>query len=249
MEEKKQNIYSEILQAKKANKKLLAILLDPDKVDLQNIKSLISKIKESPSTHIFIGGSLVLENSMDQIISELKKEIQLPIILFPGNPSQISIQADGILFLSLISGRNPDFLIEHQVRAAPVLKKSTLEIISTGYILIESGNPTAVASVSKTIPLPRHNSQIAVDTAIAGEFLGNKLIYLEAGSGAKLPVPLETISLVSKNLEIPLIVGGGIKSIQEIQDAYIAGADLVVIGTAFENDINFFTNPNLISND
>lgn len=249
MEQKKQNIYSEILQAKKANKKLLAILLDPDKVDLQNIKSLISKIKESSSTHIFIGGSLVLENSMDQIISELKKEIQLPIVLFPGNPSQISIQADGILFLSLISGRNPDFLIEHQVRAAPVLKKSNLEIISTGYILIESGNPTAVASVSKTIPLPRHNSQIAVDTAIAGEFLGNKLIYLEAGSGAKLPVPLETISLVSKNLEIPLIVGGGIKSIQEIQDAYIAGADLVVIGTAFENDINFFTNPNLISND
>lgn len=240
-----QNIYHQILQSKKACKKLLAILLDPDKVDLQNIENLIQKINESPATHIFIGGSLVLNSTIDEIILNLKKELTLPIVLFPGNPSQISNYADGILFLSLISGRNPDFLIEHQVKAAPILKKSNLEIISTGYILIESGNPTAVASVSKTIPLPRHNSEIAVNTALAGQFLGNKLIYLEAGSGAKLPVPLETISLVSKNLEIPLIVGGGIKSIQEIQDAYIAGADLVVIGTAFENDINFFTNPNL----
>lgn len=244
-----QNIYNKILRSKSRKEKLLAILLDPDKVDLQNIKSLISKINDSPATHIFIGGSLVLNNTIDEIILNLKKEIKLPIVLFPGNPSQISIHADGILFLSLISGRNSDFLIEHQVKAAPILKKSNLEIISTGYILIESGNPTAVASVSKTNPLPRHNAEIAVDTAIAGEFLGNKLIYLEAGSGAKLAVPLETISLVSKNLEIPLIVGGGIKSNQEIQDAYVAGADLVVIGTAFENDINFFTNPNLPQND
>lgn len=245
MAQKNQNIYSEVLKAKKANTKLLAILLDPDKVDLKNIENLIQKISESPATHIFIGGSLVLNNTIDEIILRLKNELTLSVVLFPGNPSQISTYADGILFLSLISGRNPDFLIEHQVKAAPILKKSNLEIISTGYILIESGNPTAVASVSKTIPLPRHNAEIAVDTALAGEFLGHKLIYLEAGSGAKLPVPLETISLVSKNLEIPLIVGGGIKSIQEIQDAYVAGADLVVIGTAFENDINFFTNPNL----
>jgi len=240
-----QNIYHEILQAKKANKKLLAILLDPDNVDLQNIKSLISKIKQAPATHIFIGGSLVLNNSIDQIISELKKEIQLPILLFPGNPSQISNEAHGILFLSLLSGRNPDFLIEHQVKAAPILKKTNLEIISTGYILIESGNKTAVASVSKTIPLPRHNAEIAVDTSLAGEFLGNKLIYLEAGSGAKLPVPLETISLVAKNISIPLIVGGGITNFDGINEAFLAGADLVVIGTAFENNPNFFTNFNL----
>lgn len=240
-----QNIYHEILQAKKANKKLLAILLDPDKVDLQNIKSLISKIKRAPATHIFIGGSLVLNNLIDQIISELKKEIQLPILLFPGNPSQISNEAHGILFLSLLSGRNPDFLIEHQVKAAPILKKTNLEIISTGYILIESGNKTAVASVSKTIPLPRHNAEIAVDTALAGEFLGNKLIYLEAGSGAKLPVPLETISLVAKNISIPLIVGGGVTNFDGINEAFLAGADLVVIGTAFENNPNFFTNFNL----
>lgn len=237
-----QNIYNEILQSKIQGKKLLAILLDPDKVALDSLENIIPKINQSPATHIFIGGSLVLTNTIDVIIRELKQKTKLPIVLFPGNPSQISIEAHGILFLTLLSGRNPDFLIEHQVKAAPILKKSNLEIISTGYILIESGNQTAVASVSKTIPLPRHNTEIAVATSLAGEFLGNKLIYLEAGSGAGLPVPLDTISLVSKNIKIPLIVGGGIKNIQGIKDAYTAGADLVVIGTAFENDPDFFTN-------
>jgi len=237
-----QNIYNEILQSKIQGKKLLAILLDPDKVALDSLENIIPKINQSPATHIFIGGSLVLTNTIDAIIRELKEKTKLPIVLFPGNPSQISIEAHGILFLTLLSGRNPDFLIEHQVKAAPILKKSNLEIISTGYILIESGNQTAVASVSKTIPLPRHNTEIAVATSLAGEFLGNKLIYLEAGSGAELPVPLDTISLVSKNIKIPLIVGGGIKNMQGIKDAYTAGADLVVIGTAFENDPDFFTN-------
>lgn len=236
-----QNIYNEILQSKIQGKKLLAILLDPDKVALDSLENIIPKINQSPATHIFIGGSLVLTNTIDVIIRELKEKTKLPIVLFPGNPSQISIEAHGILFLTLLSGRNPDFLIEHQVKAAPILKKSNLEIISTGYILIESGNQTAVASVSKTIPLPRHNTEIAVATSLAGEFLGNKLIYLEAGSGAELPVPLDTISLVSKNIKIPLIVGGGIKNMQGIKDAYTAGADLVVIGTAFENDPDFFT--------
>ncbi len=244
-----QNIYHEILQSKKDKKKLLAILLDPDKISEESLQSIIPKINQSPATHIFIGGSLVLKNNIDEIIRELKQKTVLPILLFPGNPSQISIEAHGILFLTLLSGRNPDFLIEHQVKAAPILKKTNLEIISTGYILIEGGSQTAVASVSKTIPLPRHNSDIAVATALAGEFLGNKLVYLEAGSGAKLSVPLETISLVSKNIGIPLIVGGGIKDSQGIEDAYAAGADLVVIGTAFENDSNFFINSNLMLND
>ncbi|PZQ85854.1 MAG: geranylgeranylglyceryl/heptaprenylglyceryl phosphate synthase [Flavobacterium johnsoniae] len=244
-----QNIYNEILQSKKEKKKLLAILLDPDKISKDSLQSIIPKINQSPATHIFIGGSLVLTNTIDGIIRELKQKTTLPVLLFPGNPSQISIEAHGILFLTLLSGRNPDFLIEHQVKAAPILKKTNLEIISTGYILIDGGNQTAVASVSKTIPLPRHNSDIAVATALAGEFLGNKLVYLEAGSGAKLSVPLETISLVTKNIEIPLIVGGGIKDIQGIEDAYAAGADLVVIGTAFENDSNFFINSNLMLHD
>lgn len=244
-----QNIYNEILQSKKEKKKLLAILLDPDKISKDSLQNIIPKINQSPATHIFIGGSLVLTNTIDGIIRELKQKTTLPVLLFPGNPSQISIEAHGILFLTLLSGRNPDFLIEHQVKAAPILKKTNLEIISTSYILIDGGNQTAVTSVSKTIPLPRHNSDIAVATALAGEFLGNKLVYLEAGSGAKLSVPLETISLVSKNIEIPLIVGGGIKDIQGIEDAYAAGADLVVIGTAFENDSNFFINSNLMLHD
>ena len=144
------------------------------------------------------------------------------------------------MFLSLISGRNPDYLIDHQVNAAPILKKTNLEIISTGYILIESGNETAVERVSKTKPLDRNNIDYIIQTAQAGEMLGNKLIYLEAGSGAKQAVPLEMIKKVAQNIEIPLVVGGGIVDLQGIKDSYNAGADLVVIGTAFENDMNFF---------
>lgn len=234
------NIYNHILKSKVENEKLLAILLDPDKIDLDNVKTLIEKINQSPATHIFIGGSLVNNNILNELISKIKEDCNLPIVLFPGNPSQISDKADGILFLSLISGRNPDFLIEHQVKAAPVLKKTQLEIISTGYILIESGTETAVERVSKTTPLDRNNIDYIVQTAQAGEMLGNKLIYLEAGSGAKKAVPLEMIKKVSQNIEIPVLVGGGIIDLQGIQRAYDSGADLVVIGTAFENDIDFF---------
>lgn len=234
------NIYKHILKSKVENYKLLAILLDPDKIDLNNAKKLIEKINQSPATHIFIGGSLVETNILDELILEIKQNCDLPIVLFPGNPSQISDKADAILFLSLISGRNPDYLIEHQVKAAPILRKTNLEIISTGYMLIESGTETAVERISKTPPLDRNNLDLALATAQAGEMLGNKLIYLEAGSGAKQAVPLEMIRLVAENIKIPLIVGGGIVDLQGIQKAYDSGADLVVIGTAFENDINFF---------
>jgi phosphoglycerol geranylgeranyltransferase len=234
------NIYNAILQAKTENRKLLAILLDPDKIIWENLEYLIQKINQSPATHIFIGGSHVQNNILDELIIRLKQKISLPVVLFPGNPSQISANADAILFLSLISGRNPDYLIEHQVSAVPILKKTQLEIISTGYILIESGNETAVAKVSNTKPLDRNNCDYAMHTAQAGEMLGHKLIYLEAGSGAKQAVPFEMIKKVSNNIEIPLIVGGGIIDLQGIQKAYEAGADLVVIGTAFENDPNFF---------
>ena len=234
------NIYKDILKAKSENTKLLAILLDPDKVVLENLSILISEINHSPASHIFIGGSQVENDILDELIVKIKQNCNLPIVLFPGNPSQISDKADAILFLSLLSGRNPDFLIEHQVKAAPVLRKTQLEIISTGYILIESGTETAVERVSKTKPLDRNNLDLVLATAQAGEMLGNKLIYLEAGSGAKQAVPLEMITLVAQNIEIPLLVGGGIVDLQGIQNAYHAGADLVVIGTAFENDINFF---------
>lgn len=234
------NIYSQILKSKVENKKLLAILLDPDKIDLNNLEILTEKINQSPATHIFIGGSLVETTILDELILIIEQNCDLPIVLFPGNPSQISNQADAILFLSLISGRNPDFLIEHQVKAVPILKKTNLEIISTGYILIESGAVTAVERVSKTTPLDRNNIELVLATAQAGEMLGNKLIYLEAGSGAKQAVPLEIIKKVSQNIEIPLIVGGGIIDLQGIQKAFDSGADLVVIGTAFEKDVDFF---------
>jgi phosphoglycerol geranylgeranyltransferase len=233
-------IYNEILTAKANNKKLLAILIDPEKIDLAQLDALIEKINQSPATHLFVGGSLVENNILDDLILVLKQKTPLPLVLFPGNPSQISAHADAILFLTLISGRNPNYLIDYQIMSVPIIEKTTLEIISTGYILIESGNITAVEKVSKTKPMLLNNPNLIVQTAQAGEWIGNKLIYLEAGSGAKNKIPTEIIDLVSKKIQIPLIVGGGIKSLEDISIAYAAGADLVVIGTAFENDPDFF---------
>jgi putative glycerol-1-phosphate prenyltransferase len=240
MQQKILNIHQQILEAKKEGQKLLAILLDPDKIVWEKLDHLLLKINQSPATHIFVGGSIVKAAIIEDLIEALKLKTNLPVVIFPGDPSQISAQADAILFLSLLSGRNPDYLIEYQVQAAPILKKTNLEVISTGYILIESGNETAVARVSKTKPLNRENFDLVLATAQAGEMLGNKLIYLEAGSGAKNAVPLKMIQLISQNIEIPIIVGGGIVDLHGIQNAYKAGADLVVIGTAFENDSHFF---------
>lgn len=240
MQEQILTIKQQILEAKSNGQKLLAVLLDPDKIVLENINHLIEKINQSPATHIFVGGSVVQNTILEELITALKQKTNLPVILFPGDPSQISPKADGILFLSLLSGRNPDYLIEYQVQAAPILKKTNLEVISTGYILIESGNETAVARVSKTKPLSRENLDLVLATAQAGEMLGNQLIYLEAGSGAKQSVPTEMIELVAQNIQIPVIVGGGIVDLHGIQKAYKAGADLVVIGTAFENNSRFF---------
>ncbi|WP_339890185.1 geranylgeranylglyceryl/heptaprenylglyceryl phosphate synthase [uncultured Flavobacterium sp.] len=234
------NIYQEILDSKKKNKKLLAILIDPDKVQFEKLDKLIEKINQSFATHIFVGGSLVETNQIDVIIQKIKQNCKLPILLFPGSPSQISKNADGILFLNLISGRNPDYLIEHQVNAIPILEKTALEVISTGYVLIESGKETAVERVSQTKPIDRNKIDYVCQTVKAGEYMGNKLIYLEAGSGAEKAVPLEMIEAVSKKIAIPLIVGGGIRSKVEIENAFKAGADLVVIGTAFEDNPNFF---------
>ncbi|KFF06897.1 geranylgeranylglyceryl/heptaprenylglyceryl phosphate synthase [Flavobacterium reichenbachii] len=234
------HIYQQIIEAKQEKRKLLAILLDPDKIVWENLEHLLLKINESPATHIFVGGSIVQATILEELIAALKQKTNLPVMIFPGDPSQISPQADAILFLSLLSGRNPDYLIEYQVQAAPILKKTNLEIISTGYILIESGNETAVARVSKTQPLDREDLDLVLATAQAGEMLGNKLVYLEAGSGAKQAVPLDMIELIAQNVQIPIIVGGGIVDLHGIQDAYKAGADLVVIGTAFENNSHFF---------
>ena len=236
-----QKLYSNILQAKKDNRKLLAILIDPEKVSIEEVLVLSDKIKASPATHIFVGGSTFNGTHLDELISVIKTTTQLPILIFPGHPSQISNEADGILFLSLLSGRNPEYLIEHHINSVEVLEKSNLEIIPTGYLLIDGGKETAVQRVSQTQPIENNNIELAYKTAKAGEFLGKKLIYLEAGSGANQHVSLEMIRFVSQNIQIPLIVGGGIRSMKTIQDVYESGADLVVIGTAFENDSNFFS--------
>jgi putative glycerol-1-phosphate prenyltransferase len=233
-------IYQAIVQSKFQKQKRLAILLDPDKLTVESISALVTKINQSPATHIFVGGSSFDGTHLDELILLLKQKTSLPVLLFPGNPAQISAKADGILFLQLLSGRNPEYLIEHQINAVPVLEKTNLEIISTGYILIESGSQTAVERVSQTKPLARNNSDYVAQTAKAGEFTGNQLIYLEAGSGAQKAVPLEMITAVAQRISVPLIVGGGIRSKSAIEAAFTAGADMVVIGTAFENDLNFF---------
>lgn len=234
------NIYSNILQAKKDNQKLLAVLIDPEKIVVKNLDSFFDKVHQSIITHVFVGGSTDVNNQTDFVVSEIKKVTKLPVLLFPGDVTQITNKANGILFLSLLSGRNPEYLIEQQIKAAPILKNSDLEILPTGYILIDGGTETATQKASNTKPITQNNIELIVNTALAGEFSGKKLIYLEAGSGATVPVNANIITLVKKNLSVPLIVGGGIRSKEQLESAYNSGADLVVIGTAFEENKDFF---------
>ncbi|QXP72283.1 geranylgeranylglyceryl/heptaprenylglyceryl phosphate synthase [Polaribacter sp. R2A056_3_33] len=234
------NIYQNILLAKKEGKKLLAVLIDPEKIDLDNIATFFEKVHQSIATHIFVGGSTDKDNVTNTVVTAIKKTTHLPVVLFPGDVSQISQKADGILFLSLLSGRNPEYLIEQQIKSVPFLKDSSLEILPTGYILIDGQKNTATQKVSNTKPISQENTELILNTALAGEFSGKKLIYLEAGSGATVPVDASIISVVKSNLSIPLIVGGGIRSKKQLEIAFNAGADLVVIGTAFEKDEAFF---------
>ncbi|SDG87909.1 geranylgeranylglyceryl/heptaprenylglyceryl phosphate synthase [Winogradskyella thalassocola] len=234
------NLLKNIIDTADKGIKQLAVLIDPDKMRIETVSSFIAKVNQSIATHIFVGGSEVDDGLTETLIIELKKYTELPIILFPGDVIQITDKADGILFLSLISGRNPDYLIGKQVEAVSKLAKTNLEIIATGYVLIENGKETAVQRVSETKPIKRSDIQLIKDTAKAGELLGMKLIYLEAGSGATHPIESHIISEVKRQLNIPLIVGGGIKTKMALDSAYNAGADLVVIGTAFEDDETFF---------
>jgi phosphoglycerol geranylgeranyltransferase len=234
------NIYKNIKASVKNNFNLFAVLIDPEKMTLLDISRFIKKVNTSIATHIFVGGSTVEENITKAIVAEIKRHTKLPIVLFPGSISQITDNADAILFLSLISGRNPEYLIGKHVESVSELRKTHLEVIPTGYILIENGKETSVERVTQTVPISRNNIKKIVDTAKAGELLGMKLIYLEAGSGALEPITNNIISSVKKELKIPLIVGGGIKNKKQLEDAYQSGADVVVIGTAFENDESFF---------
>ncbi len=232
--------YQDILNAKAAGQKLLAILLDPDKIKWDELEVLTEKLNNSLVTHIFVGGSTVQEQITDKLVEQLKKTIQLPIVLFPGDFTQITNQADAILFLSLLSGRNPEYLIGQQIKAVPFLQNTDLEVIPTSYILIDGGNQTAVARISQTQPIDQNEVELITNTAKAGEYLGHKLVYLEAGSGANIPVSTEIIKAVSQTTNIPLIVGGGIRTQKQMDLAYQSGADVVVIGTAFEQNLDFF---------
>ena len=237
-------IYKDIQCAIAKEERLLAVLIDPDKMDIEMVSDFFKKINKSKATHIFVGGSIVEKGDTHALVSKIKQCTNLPVALFPGDESQITDSADAILFLSLISGRNPEYLIGKHVDAVSKLKSINLEVIPTGYILIENGKETAVQKVTDTKPMSRTNIQHIVNTAKAGELLGMKLIYLEAGSGAMKPVNNEIISAVKLDIDIPLIVGGGIRTKEQLINTYDSGADLVVIGTALEEDETFFDDLN-----
>ena len=218
------------------SRKKLAVLIDPDKPSDAQILSIVEKAKAADVDFFFVGGSLLVTDSLDHCIKLIKANCDIPVLIFPGNSLQISKYCDGFLLLSLISGRNPEMLIGRHVIAAPYLKLYGNEIIPTGYMLIDSGKATSVSYMSDTTPIPHDKDDIAMCTALAGEMLGLKLIYLEAGSGALMPVSTSMISKVSQMIKIPLIVGGGIKTPEMAADAVKAGADVIVIGTAFEKE-------------
>ena len=221
-------------------KRKIAILIDPEKRNnAAELDELLAKINILSPSFIFVGGSTVSVDDFNNCINHLKACTDIPLIIFPGSAHQISEKADGILFLSLISGRNPDFLIGHQIESAHQLKKMDITVLPTGYILIDGGKTSSVAYVSQTTPIPSDQYNIAAKTAIAGELLGLKSIFMDAGSGANSPISAEMIRSVRKSIDIPLIIGGGIQTIEEIDIAFNAGADLVVIGNKIERDIDF----------
>ncbi len=231
------DILLELIDKKKNGIKSFAVLIDPDKVeDLGNVVKLVNLCVENKVDYIFVGGSLIVNDNFSNVISTIKSNSNIPTIIFPGNNIQIDPSADAILFLSLISGRNPDMLIGQHVLSAPILKRSKLEVISTGYMLINSGNQTSASYMSNTTPIPGNKPTIASSTAMAGEMLGLQMIYLDAGSGANEPVSQKIISNVKRCIDIPLIVGGGINSIGKANNAIEAGADLIVIGNAIEKN-------------
>lgn len=229
-------IYNSLVSSKAKGEKKFVVLIDPDKLRLNNIDHIINISKKSKVDYFFIGGSLVVNNMLDQCLVKIREACDIPMILFPGSSLQISYRADALLFLSLISGRNAELLIGKQVQTAPYIKMSPLEYISTGYMLVDGGIPTTVSYISNTQPIPNNKVDIAMATAMAGEMLGHKLIYMDAGSGAKVPISTDMIGAVAGAIDIPLIIGGGIKDPQKAFDNVRAGADIIVVGDAIEKD-------------
>ncbi|MFO7823767.1 MAG: geranylgeranylglyceryl/heptaprenylglyceryl phosphate synthase [Cyclobacterium sp.] len=233
-----------LLQRKKEGSKSLALLIDPEKMDQQaSFDELIQRSSDFAIDFFFVGGSLVDPDKLAACLRRIKRIAagKVPTVLFPGSAMQVSEEADAILFLSLISGRNPELLIGQHVLAAPSLSRSALEIIPTGYMLVNGGNSTSVEYISQTIPLPHDKPDLAVATALAGKYLGLSVFYLDAGSGASLPVPAEMIRAVGLHTGSPLFVGGGINSLEKARKAWQAGADVLVIGNGAEK------NPSLIA--
>ena len=230
-------IYDIIIKNCRQKKKQIAVLVDPDKIDEKGVINLATLAQKFCPDFIFVGGSLLTNGSLSNVVSLLKMHCTIPVILFPGKILQIEAQADAMLLLSLVSGRNAELLIGNHVVAAPILKEKKLQTISCGYMLIESGNITTALYMSNTQPIPNTKKDIAACTALAATMLGMKTIYMDAGSGAALPVPASMIEAVSAEVDVPLIVGGGIKTVQQAQAAWHSGADIVVVGNAIETDI------------
>jgi putative glycerol-1-phosphate prenyltransferase len=229
-------VYQSILDKKTKQQKAFAVLIDPDKLDAVDLQKTIDLAVQFKVDYIFVGGSLVVTDTLDQIVTQIKQQCQIPVILFPGSPDQITPKADALLYLSLISGRNPELLIGQHVISAPFVKQSGLEIIPVGYMLIDGGTPTTVSYISNTHPIPANKNDIAACTAMAGEMLGLKLIYMDAGSGAKNAIPASMIQQVAKHTQTPLIVGGGITTPEKAIENCKAGADIIVVGNAVEKD-------------
>jgi len=216
-------------------KKSIALLLDPDKAKGESLRNILMTANESKTDYIFTGGSLTF-NSIDNLIDEVRNHSSIPVILFPGNLLQLTLKADRILLLSLISGRNSELLIGNHVIAAPYLKDAREKLVSVGYILVSSGNRTSVEYISQTEAIPPDKPEIAVATALAGEMLGLSMIYLEAGSGASNPVPTNLIRAVRDNISIPLAVGGGIRNKDQVEEIFNSGSDLIILGNGCEKN-------------
>ncbi len=232
------NVYQHIQNSRKAGKKLFAILIDPDKQSKEELILIIEKAKLAKTDLFFVGGSLLTNDSLDSCLETLKNNTNIPVVLFPGNAMQVNDKADAILFLSLISGRNAEMLIGKQVITAPILKQSSLEILPTGYMLIDSGKPTTVSYMSNTTPIPYEKNAVAACTAMAGEMLGLKCIFMDGGSGALTPISEKMITSVRQSINTPLIIGGGISSGKKAAANCQAGADIIVVGNAIEKDEN-----------
>lgn len=232
----KQELYLQLAEKKKLGRKSFTVLIDPDKVDNTKIEQLVALSTDAKVDYFFVGGSLVISNHLDECIQQIKASCDIPVILFPGSPSQVSRYADALLYLSLVSGRNPELLIGQHVVSAPFVKKSGLEIMPTGYMVIDGGAPTTVSYISNATPIPSDKNEIAMCTAMAAEMLGMKLIYMDAGSGAKRPIPEDMLHKVATHIEAPLIVGGGIIEPEKAYRNCKAGADVIVVGNAIEKD-------------